>query len=326
MAERLDLEMVVLDLNDKARVRNTLNEVDLVLNTAGPFVHTAPALVSACLETGTSYLDVSGEVTVFEHILTLEQQALENEIAIIPGVGFNVVASDCLARYVSEKIENPTHLEIATDWIMNGTSPGSQKTMIENFPMGTLARRGGQLARINVRDGRKQRFLNGERTVLPVTLGDLTAAYRSTGIPNITMYTAFPERTASFYSLTEPILRRIYGVAFFRRMASKWITNKRLANQGLTNQRLAITSGSENHQQREEPAQVWALARNDDGIEYQAWMETVDSYQFTARAAVRSVEKLFSDHQVGVLTPALAFGADFALEIPGTMRVDHLES
>jgi len=312
LAERLNLDMVVFDLHDESRLNNTLEDVDLVLNAAGPFVRTALPIVRACMETGTSYLDISGEVLVLEQIFTLDQQAREKGIAIIPGVGFNVLASDCLVRYAAEKIDNPTYLEIATQWAMDDMSPGSTKTMIEIFPSGTLARRGGQLVRINVRNWRRrQPFLDGEYTILPVTIGDLATAYKTTQIPNITTYMAFTERTANSYSLMEPILRRLFGFGFVRRLASKRVEN--------------TSSRSEGHLQGRKTSQVWALARNEEGSESQAWLETVDSYLFTAEAGVRSVEKLVSEHKVGVLTPALAFGADFVLEIPGTKRVDRLE-
>ncbi len=312
VAANLGLDSVVIDLDDEDRLINTLGDVDLVLNAAGPFIHTAHPIVRACLKTKTSYLDVCGEVMVLERILALDQQAREKEITILPGVGFNVLASDCLARFVVEKTDNPTHLEIATQWITEGMSPGSTKTMIESLHIGTLARRGGQMVRINARDGRRQQqFLDGVKTIFPVAFGDLATAYKTTQIQNITTYTVFDERTASSYSLTEPILRRLFSVALLRRWASRWVD--------------ITSSRSEHHHKGRGSSQVWALARDEDGNESQAWLETVDSYTFTAEAAVRSVEKALSGRHVGVWTPALAFGADFALEIPGTRRLEGLE-
>lgn len=312
IAERLGLDMAVIDLQRKDQLQRTLKEVHLVLNAAGPFIHTALPIVHACLETGTNYLDVSGEVMALEQILALNQQAREKQIALIPGVGFNVLASDTLARYVAEKIEKPTHLEIATRWISNGISPGSMKTMIESFPVGTMARRGNELIRISAHSGqRQQQFLDGLNTILPVTIGDLITAYKTTKIPNIKTYTILPEQTANFYSRVEPIFRWLYGFVFLRRLASKWVE--------------ITSSPTKHHQPESNTSEVWALVRNEKGSVRQAWLETVESYQFTAIAAVRCVEKLFAEQQVGALTPALAFGADFVLEIPGTRRVDSME-
>lgn len=313
LAERLGLDMVVLDLQEGERLKQVLEGVNIVLNAAGPFVHTALPIIQACLETGTSYLDISGEVTVLEEIFALDQQASERGIAIIPGVGFNVLASDCLVLYAVEKVDTPTELEIAALWATEGMSPGSTKTMYENLPVGTLARREGQLVRINVRDKRRQQqFLDGEYPILPVAIGDLITAYRTTRIPNITTYTAFTEKTVDDYSRMEPILRRLFGFAFVRRIASSRV------------EKTSPFSGD--YLKGRKPSQVWVSVRNEEGKEFQAWLETVESYTFTAEASVLCTERLLSKKLVGVLTPAQAFGADFVLEIPGTKRMNRLES
>lgn len=311
IAARLGLEHVVLELNEDVKLEATLDEVDLLLHAAGPFIHTASPMLRACLKTGTSYLDISGETQVVEQFYSMEEEARAAGIAVIPGVGFNVIASDCLARYVADQVAHPDELEIVTHWINENTSPGSIKTMIETFPLGTLARREGQLTRINPRRGlRKQRFINGVRMVLPATLADLATAYRTTRAPNITTYTSIPEQIAGLYSRFEPVLRRLYGISLLRRLAGKWID---------------LTSKPDGRDAPQEKSQVWALARSENGTEIQAWLETVDSYQFTAEGAVRGVEKVSTDKPIGVLTPAMAFGADFVLEIPGSKRLDRLE-
>src|SRR5262249_13438152 len=38
----------------------------VVLHAAGPFIHTSPPMVQACLRAGAHYLDVTGEIAVFE--------------------------------------------------------------------------------------------------------------------------------------------------------------------------------------------------------------------------------------------------------------------
>jgi short subunit dehydrogenase-like uncharacterized protein len=313
LAESLGLDWLEVDLLDEEQLHKTIGGFELVFNAAGPFVHTAAPVVRACLETGTSYLDVAGEVMVLEQVLALHQQAQEEGISIIPGVGFNVLASDSLALYVVGQIKNPTRLDIATSWITDQVSAGSAKTMIESAHIGTLARYEGQIKRTDLRNGLRQLpFLDGMHTVLPATLGDLATAYRTTGIPNIRTYTAFPERTATMFSQTEPLFRTLFQISLLRRMASKGaeITARRRRN----------------HERTAEPSQVWVRVRNEDGDEKQAWLETVESYQFTAIAGVRSVEKVLSIRPQGVLTPALAFGADFVLEIPGTRRADRLKN
>lgn len=312
-AERFKLEKIAFDLQDFDRLNQALEQVELVLNAAGPFVHTALPLVEACLATGTHYLDVAGEVRVFEQIFSKDQHAHERGIAIIPGVGFNVLASDCLASYAADQIESPTELEIATQWTDDGMSPGTTRTMIENFPVGTLARREGRLVRISPRKWRReQRFLDRVYPVVPVSIGDLVTAYETTQIANITTYTTFTEENAQSYSLMEPLLRWLYSYDWMRRSASRRVRD--------------ASQHSKDDLTKLSKSQVWVSARDEEGQTSQAWLETVNSYLFTAEASVRSVERLFAQPQVGVLTPALAFGADFVLEIPGTKRADKLKS
>ena len=52
-------------------------------------------------------------------------------------------------------------------------------------------------------------------------------------------------------------------------------------------------------------------------------MRAPEGYAVTAEAAVRAVEKvLVGGVATGALTPSTAFGADFALELPGVVLVE----
>ncbi len=71
-------------------------------------------------------------------------------------------------------------------------------------------------------------------------------------------------------------------------------------------------------------AHAWACASNREGKSVEAWLQTAEGYTFTALSAVRCVEKTLELHTPGALTPSVAFGADFVLEIPGTVRTTDL--
>jgi short subunit dehydrogenase-like uncharacterized protein len=52
-------------------------------------------------------------------------------------------------------------------------------------------------------------------------------------------------------------------------------------------------------------------------------METPDGYSLTAETALAAVKRVLSgDYKTGFQTPALAYGADFILEIEGVKRED----
>ena len=66
------------------------------LHCAGPFSRTWRPMYDACLGTGTHYLDITGEIDVFEALAARDRAARDAGIMLLPGVGFDVVPSDCL--------------------------------------------------------------------------------------------------------------------------------------------------------------------------------------------------------------------------------------
>src|SRR5207237_1168186 len=76
-----------------------LRDVALVLHCAGPFIHTSRPMVEACVKAGAHYLDITGEIAVFESILNRDEQ----HVTLLPGVGFDVVPTDCLGAMLAPR-------------------------------------------------------------------------------------------------------------------------------------------------------------------------------------------------------------------------------
>jgi short subunit dehydrogenase-like uncharacterized protein len=70
-------------------------------------------------------------------------------------------------------------------------------------------------------------------------------------------------------------------------------------------------------------SRVWAEAGNATGARVAARLETGEGYGAAAVAAVRALELQLNEPRAGVLTPVQAFGAGFALLVPGT-RIEEL--
>ena len=104
LAGHLDLPHRAVALDDPAALHAALAGVDLVLNAACPFLHTAAPLAEACLAAGVHYLDIGNELQVFRALYDLDQRAQQAGVTIMPGAGFGVVATNCLARYVSDAV------------------------------------------------------------------------------------------------------------------------------------------------------------------------------------------------------------------------------
>lgn len=317
LGARFGLEVRAFPLADAAAIERALADVALVFHAAGPFVDTSAPMVAACLATRTHYLDITGEVPVFERLYRHDAAARSAGVALISGVGFDVVPTDCLALYLARKLPGATELELAIAGL-DAVSPGTAKSMLDGALAGGLARRAGALVPMPFgKQGRRVRFADRERAVLPIPWGDLASAYRSTQIPDITTYMAFPSRLAKgasaswrLTSASLPLVRSLVSTLKLRDKLGSVIEQR-------------VQGPSEQARERA-TAQVWGAVRDRDGRSVEAWLETRDGYTFTALSGVHTVERVLRDQPVGALTPALAFGPDYVLEIPGSRRHDVL--
>jgi short subunit dehydrogenase-like uncharacterized protein len=235
----------------------------------------------------------------------------------MPGVGFDVVATDCLARYVADRVPDASELEIAI--ATDGTpSAGTSKSAFDGVLRGGLVRRRGELIALPFgKIVREVRFSDAARPVLAAPWGDLESAYRSTGIPNITTYIAFPpgfvntvNKSWMLSSAAWPLVRSVLGAGPIKRAIQRTIDAK--------------VKGPDEAARRTGHCHAWARAQSPEGACAEAWLDLGDGYAFTASAGVRIVERVLAERPQGALTPAQAFGADFVREIEGVQRHDQL--
>jgi short subunit dehydrogenase-like uncharacterized protein len=284
LAGHLDLPHRALALDDPAALHAALAGVDLVLNAAGPFLHTAVPLAEACLSAGVHYLDIGNELQVFRTLYDLHQRAQRASVAIIPGVGFGVVATNCLARYVSDTVGGAERLEVATQAATAQQGPGIAASVRENLPYGGWTRQAGHLQSCPLGSGMITITLpDGPCRVMPFPTGDLEAAFQATGAPGITAYSPVPDDPAA--RQPQAADKEAAGPQAYRSFG-------------------------------------WARATGPDGTTTQAWLQTGDSYAFTAAASIRAVEETLTRSPSGAFSPAAAFGAGFAVTIPDTTRID----
>jgi short subunit dehydrogenase-like uncharacterized protein len=110
LGARLNLPTRAVGLNDTRQLSEALKDIECVVHMAGPFAATSAPMLSACLATQTNYVDITGEIEVFEAIWSREEEIRRAGITAVPGAGFDVVPTDCLAAYVAGKLERPTSL------------------------------------------------------------------------------------------------------------------------------------------------------------------------------------------------------------------------
>ena len=291
MGARLGMETRVFEL---ANLERHLDGVSTLLLAAGPFSVTSGPAVRACLLNRVNYLDITGEVTVFQELHGLRDKAVEAGIVIMPGVGFDVVPSDCVAATLAQAMPDATHLELAFSG--GEFSKGTTKTMLTHIGDGGAIREGGVIKRVPVASKeRRIAFRDKDRHCASIPWGDVATAYYSTGIPNIVVYTAgSPKRSKQMRMIQKlgPVLT--WGPvqkALFK------LVDKKVAGPG--------AEARASHK-----TQLWGEVRNAKGETISAQATTPEGYSLTATTALESTRRI-CELKPGYYTPSMAFGAGF---------------
>lgn len=303
-ARQFNVPFETLDLSDTEKLKSLLGRCSLVIHCAGPFRATAKVMAKACLEAKTHYTDITGEIGVFESLYKLHQQAIDAGIMILPGAGFDVVPTDCMAVRLKEKLPSATHLQLAFASKGGGPSRGTAKTAAEGMGHGSWIRKEGKL--VQVPYGKTMTIDYGfkrlESMVIP--WGDIATAWRSTAIPNIEVFmAAFP----SFIRYAR--LSNYFG--WLLRMG--WV-------KGLILKRIDKTVKGPSDERREKSrSYIWGKVWDDNGNEATSNLETLGGYTLTAKAAALIAEKILAGNfKPGFATAAMAYGSDLILEVEGS--------
>jgi short subunit dehydrogenase-like uncharacterized protein len=295
LADPLGLEPRAFSVEDRGAMLNVLRDVDVVLNCAGPFVDTAESLVSACLDVGCHYADVTGEFMVIEMIAELGPLAQEAGVVLCPAVGFDVVPTDCLAAQLQAELPDATRLTLALQSDM-GVSKGSAKSLLSLMAQGAILRREGKLVRVaRAKHIREIDYGKGPMRYAPVPWGDLITAWHTTRIPNIDV--VIPVRMGALELWIEPIVRSLLSSARVRARLSELIDRK-------------VTPPGRKELE-EVGVLLWGEVENDRGERRAATMDCPNGYALTARAAFVTVVRLLAyEGEGGYRTPSQLLGTD----------------
>lgn len=306
LAKQHNFDSRAFDLNDSAALDAALGEVEFVLHCAGPFSLTSAPVIEACLRTKRHYLDITGEIAVFEAAAARDKAAQDAGIMIMPGVGFDVVPSDCLARYLKNRLPSATHLTLAF-YGLGRISHGTQATMTMNVGKGGAVRRNGAIESVPTAwKTREIDFGEIKKTGVTIPWGDVATAFYSTGIPNIEVYTIVPEAQLTLLKLS-----RYVG----------WLLATAPVQSILQKQ---IPAGGPSDEERAQgKTYLWGEAADDAGNRVEARQTGMEGYTMTALTALKIAEKILAGNFcAGFQTPAKCYGADLILEIDGTARTD----
>ncbi|VTU43062.1 saccharopine dehydrogenase family protein [Variovorax sp. RA8] len=270
-------------------VDDALQGISVLLNCAGPFAHTAEPLMRACIRAGIHYLDITAEINVYRLAERLGSEAAKAGTMLMPGVGWDVVPTDCLAMHITARVAQPRSLRIALQ-VAGSMSRGSAVSAGEIVGAGLMTRVAGAL--VPSPDAQPELFDFGQGPVVcaPLSFGDLVTAWHSTRIPDISMFVnvtggAFPEGDLSL-----------------------------------------LPDGPSAADREAEPARAVAEVTGADGATVRAVIETVNGYSYTPVIAVEAARRtLGGEHSPGFKTPARLFGVRFAETVHGTKIIDFCE-
>ncbi len=297
LAESTGLPYVVCGLDDPAALDRALIGVSVVLHCAGPFVDTAPPMVAACISNRIHYLDITGEIDVFESCARLTVEAEMAGSMLMPGVGFDVVPTDCLAKRLKTAMPDAQSLELVIKNSGGGVSHGTASTMVKNLGEGSRIRKNGKIVAVPMATPLIEvDFGKGPITAAGMPWGDVSTAYYTTGIPNITVAFALPPKTLSN-------LRKSRYINFLLRM--NWVKN--LIQKKIDNG----PAGPSEEARAKSGTQIWGRVRNAKGKEKTMSIETINGYSLTVLTGLCIAEKVQKgDFKAGFQTPAGLFGSD----------------
>ncbi len=304
LADELGLEYRAFNLDSVDQIAAQLQQQHLVLHCAGPFSATAEPMMHACIASKTHYLDITGEIPVYEMAHSLNAEAKQAGIILCPGVGFDVIPTDCVAAKLKQEMPDATHLSLGFD-SASVLSPGTAKTSIEGLAGGGKIRENGIIKQVALAyKTRKIDFGNGEKLAMSIPWGDVATAYYTTGIPNIEVFIpAHPKMVKNLKRINS--IRFLLGIGFIQNYMKRQVEKK--------------IKGPDEDKRNSMQTFVWGEATNAKGETKVVKITTANGYALTITGALAVVDYLQNNSpNSGYITPAALLGSDLITTLPGS--------
>jgi short subunit dehydrogenase-like uncharacterized protein len=302
LAQELELKSRTFDLSDPQHVIKQLSDVQLVLNCAGPFSATSQSIIKACLQTKTHYIDITGEISVFEYAHNQSKLAEAANIILCPGVGFDVIPTDCLSAQLKQLLPDADYLALGFD-SNSVISPGTAKTAVEGLALGGKVRINGQLKTVPLAWKTRQiDFGKGEKLATTIPWGDVSTAFYTTAIPNIEVYIPMSPKRVSMLKRVN-LLRWFLGLGFIQKLLKS---------------KAAEQKGPNSDQLQNQVTYVWGEAKNAHGDSKIIRFKTANGYALTIAGSLAVAEYLLNNNvKGGYKTPSQLMGSEFISKLPG---------
>lgn len=284
----------------------------IVLNTVGPFTHTASLIAQAC-PPGTHYVDLSNELPSVQAILAMHDRAASTGSTLVTGAGFGVLATESVVLKLCE--DRPPASRVRCASIPDVESePGPlgealAASIAEGFALGGRQYKAGQLVhaallgdfeRVPLPDGRMVGTASAPS-------GELEAARRASDAPFAIAATSMVPAAPILRGLLPPLLA-IMRVAPIRRFATRRVAAIEVKPTAATKPRIS-----------------WSHARVEwpSGARREGWMRTGDAMAFTADVMAQVAIRLAAGGGMpGAYTPGALFGFELVSECGGELIIE----
>ncbi|QKV77232.1 hypothetical protein [Amycolatopsis sp. Hca4] len=268
----------------------------VVINTIGEYAATAATIARACLPGG-HYVDMAADPVAVRRLLDRHEEALAGGSTFVTGAGFGVLATEAVVAKLCEGRDTPSRVQV--DALASVASEGGTvgvalaASIVDALTAATT--RGAKPRTLVLPDGESAK-------VAGVDSGELIAAQRASGTPDVTVFSGLAP-TAPVVRALVPLLGRVASIPAVRRFAVR---------------RLAAI--------RTKPAprprtHTWghAVVTWPDGTTREGWLRADEAMDFTAAVVAETAARLArGEGKPGAHTPASALGADLAEAAGGT--------
>ena len=306
LADKHGFDSSIFNLDDSNKIDKSLGNIDVLINAAGPYSLTAKPLIESCIRTKTHYIDITGEIDVFVYAQGKQEAANDAGIVICPGVGFDVIPTDCISYLLKDKLPDANELNICFFSENGKPSIGTAKTSIEGLSKGGRIRKDGKIEKVPLAHSvREIDYGQGPKMAMSIPWGDVATAFYSTGIPNITVYIP---RSQNGINKIKKLRKWLFILTF--RFIQNYLKNKM--------QKKIINGGDSDEQRSKSKMWVWAEVKNKEGKTESGYFQVANGYDVTGYGAMIVAKGIMENKFVGgYYTPSLLLGPDILESLPG---------
>jgi len=130
-----DIPIIIADSHDRSSLDAMTEQASVICTTVGPYAKYGSELVASCIQSGTDYCDLTGEVQWMRKMIDQHHQsALDKGVRIVHTCGFDSVPSDMGVYFMQEELmdkhgEYAEHIKMRVKAMKGGMSGGTYASL-----------------------------------------------------------------------------------------------------------------------------------------------------------------------------------------------------